>query len=45
VLRDDLTAAIRARRARPGFAAVIVLCLAIGIGANVADPVVALRSE
>jgi predicted permease len=36
MLRDDIEAAVRALRARPAFATLIVCCLAIGIGANIA---------
>src|SRR5271170_3095116 len=36
MLRDDVGSAVRALRARPGFAALVVACLAIGIGANIA---------
>ena len=36
MLRDDISSAVRALRAKPGFALLIVVCLAIGIGANIA---------
>jgi hypothetical protein len=33
-MRSDLRLALRALCARPGFAAAVVLCLALGIGVN-----------